>query len=201
MSRPYARARKTPGSQQPAQSATDWRQTYLSTLSNNCGQKTAAARAARVTLRTVQRHRANDPEFKKAEADALQIAMEVVESEAIRRAVEGVDRSYRYTDKNGTIHEHVGREYSDRILLRYLVKLETGSWSDKRVLGHQGAGITFKTRAERLAALEKMHAAMQEQPAVTALNEQRKSQKPTALNKNAWAPSGVSEIQRAEPGG
>jgi hypothetical protein len=45
-------------------------------------------------------------------------------------------------------------------MLRYLVKLETGSWSGKRVLGHQNAGITFKTRAERLAALEAARAAL-----------------------------------------
>ena len=36
---------------------------------------------------------------------------------------------------------------------------------------------------------------------MTALNGHSKSQKSNALNKNAWAPSGVSEIQPAEHGG
>ena len=82
-------------------------------------------------------------------------------------------------------------------MLRYLVKLETGSWSEKRVLGHQGGGMTFKTRAERVAALEKMRAAMKQQAPATALNG------PNALAKNAWARSGVREIERggAEHGG
>lgn len=52
---------------------------------------TAAARAAPVTLRTLKRRRLSDPEFKKAEADALEMVMETPEPEAIQCAIEGVE--------------------------------------------------------------------------------------------------------------
>jgi hypothetical protein len=113
-----------------------------------------AAKLAGVTLRTVQRHRLRNPKFEKAELDALQMAIESVESEARRRAIDGVERIHFRTDKDGTVHEHIERKYSDTILLRLLERLETGSWRQRQPLENRSSA-TFATRGERKAALER----------------------------------------------
>lgn len=143
--------------------AADWHVTYLAALADNCGQKTAAAKAAGVTVRSVQRHRIDYPEFEKAEADALVIAMETAESEARRRAIDGVERISRKIDKDGTVHEHIERKYSDTILLRLLERLETGSWRKKHQKIEQCPGPAFATRVERKAALDEAREAIERQ--------------------------------------
>lgn len=143
----------------PAKTPTAWRKIYLEALSNNCGQKTAAAKSAGVALRTVQRLRASDPQFEEREVEALLMARDVAEDEARRRAVDGVERIRRHTAKNGTVYEHIERKYSDTILLRLLERLETGSWRQKQQIQRAGC-TTFKTRAERKAALERARAAV-----------------------------------------
>jgi hypothetical protein len=146
-----------------------WRKIYLEALSNNCGQKTAAAKSAGVTVRTVQRLRASDPRFEQRESEALLMAMDVAEDEARRRAVDGVERIRRHTAKNGAVYEHIERKYSDRILLRLLERLETGSWRQKQQVEHS-SGLTLKTRSERKAALEQAREA--EQAPATGINQQ-----------------------------
>jgi hypothetical protein len=49
--------------------------------------------------------------------------------------------------------DHIEREYSDQLMLRLLERLETGTWRQKQQVEHSGS-VTFKTRAERLSALE-----------------------------------------------
>jgi hypothetical protein len=116
---------------------------------------TAAAKLAGVTLRTVQRYRFRNFEFEKAEVDALQMAIESAESEAFRRAIDGVERIHFHTDKDGAVHEHKERKYSDTMLLRLLERLETGSWRQKQQPEARSGRAIFATRIERKAALEK----------------------------------------------
>ena len=143
--------------------AAPWMQGYLVALEANGGQLVAAARTANVNYKTVFRHRQKDAAFETAEREVMQMAKHAAESEATRRAIEGVEEIY--TTKDGTVHKT--RKYSDTILLRLLEKHETGSWRQKQQIEHSG-GVTFKTRAERKAALEQARAAKQKP--VTAIN-------------------------------
>jgi hypothetical protein len=166
----------------------------------NGGSFKKAAKVASVAYSTVWERRKSDPVFARSEDDAVKRAQRLLESEAIRRAVEGTKR-IRFQPKTGKIYYDT--EFSDVLLLRLLEKNETGSWRRNHVV-EQRNEFCFKTRAERKAALEKMRAAMQQQaPVTTALNRQDESQKSKASHKNAWALSGVSEIQqrRAEQSG
>lgn len=137
---------------------------YLVALEANGGQMVGAAKTANVDYSTVFRHRQKDAVFESAEAEVMRMAKHAAESEAVRRAIEGVEEIY--TTKDGTIHKT--RKFSDTILLRLLEKHETGSWRQKQQIEHSG-GMTFKTRAERKEALEKARAAAK-QPPVTALH-------------------------------
>lgn len=165
----------------------DWAPAYLSALEVSLGQKIKAALAAGVTPRTVQRRRKIDAEFAAEERDRMELVKDAVESEITRRAIEGVTRK-RY-DRNGKLISEE-TEYSDMLLMRLAERTETGSWRQKQQI-EQPPSITFKTRAERKAALDQMRAEIASRSPITALNGQSKSQGPNTPNKNAWALSGV----------
>jgi hypothetical protein len=112
-----------------------------------------------------------DNGFATAEDDAVKRAQRVLESEAVRRAIEGM-KVVRFQPRTGKIFYDL--QYSDTLLLRLLEKNETGSWRQKHQVEHS-AGVTFKTRAERLAALEKARAATANQPTNSSLSELRGS--------------------------
>lgn len=158
------RARRNGKAAEPSPEPPPWQAAYLAALAENCGQRVAAAKAAGCAYMTVYRYRLSDPAFETAEADVMKAQRHVAESEAVRRAVEGVESLY--TTKDGTIHSE--RKFSDTLLLRLLERQETGSWRQKQQIEHSG-GMTFKTRAERKEALEKARAAEKQQP-VAALN-------------------------------
>lgn len=69
----------------------DWGTAYCKALAIS-GQKRQAAEAAHVTLRAVQKRRQTHPAFAAEERRALCFAMELLEDEVIRRAVEGIER-------------------------------------------------------------------------------------------------------------
>lgn len=146
-----------------------WQEPYLAALIANGGQVVKAAIEAKVSRWSIARRRQTHPEFERAELDAMKFCFETCESEAKRRALDGVESSWTSIDKDGTRHVHKETKFSDTILLRLLVKLESGSWNEKRVIEH-ALGITFKTQAERKEALEKARAAMQQQRPVTAIH-------------------------------
>jgi hypothetical protein len=145
----------------------DWVAPYLEELSINGGIKGKAATHAGTNRQRVMEHRERDPEFRALENHAMERSRETAEDEARRRAIEGMENIY--TTKDGATR--VVRTYSDTILLRLLERQETGSWRQKQQIEHSG-GMTFKTKAERQAALEKARAVRDNRPQapVTATN-------------------------------
>ncbi len=84
------------------------------------GRITAASRAVGISRRTVYRWRDRDEGFAWAMADALAEYVEMLEAEADRRAVEGVERPIYYRGKVvGT-----KRVYSNRLLMFRLKALK-----------------------------------------------------------------------------
>lgn len=129
-----------------------WMAVYLAKLAES-GQKGASAKAADVSLFAVWKRRHGDAEFARAENDAQRVFDDGLESEAYRRAVDGVTTVI--TRKDGSTFTKT--EFSDTILLRLLERRETGSWRQKLDVKHQGQveGV-FMTRAERKADLERI---------------------------------------------
>ena len=133
----------------------DWANTYCEVL-GQIGQMTKAAHAAGVTLRAVQLRRKADPAFAEREQEAIAVLCDILESEAIRRAVEGV-RHERY-HRNGQLM-CVETRYSDTLLLRLLERFDPTWRRDYRPpIQPETGNFVFATRAERLAALEKARA-------------------------------------------
>lgn len=143
----------------------DWATIYFASLEATGGNYTRSCRAAGVGRTTVWERRQREPEFEREEIAAIKRGIKTLESEAVRRAVEGV-RKIRFEPKTGKIHYE--REYSDTLMLRLLEHSETGSWQQKQKIEHSG-GLSFRTRSERKAALEQARTALQQQP-VTAVN-------------------------------
>ncbi len=113
------RARRRPGPK-----GVNWRPAYCAALAQ-VGMMTAAAEAALVTLRSVQRERLANPEFAAAEDEALEVASRMLQDEAVRRAVYGTP-SFKFTkDGKPIIHPVTGVQYfeitySDRLLVMLL---------------------------------------------------------------------------------
>jgi hypothetical protein len=126
-----------------------WARPYLAALATH-GQKTKAAADSMVARIQVLRLRRTDPAFVMAEQAAMNAAMAFFESEAIRRATEGVVEE-RF-DRNGRV---VARRvvYSDAIMLRLLERMQTGSWQQKTQLevGGPGAFNTLDDLEKRLS--------------------------------------------------
>ncbi len=129
----------------------DWATTYCEVL-DEIGMMTKAAKAAGVTLRAVQLRRKTDAAFVEQERDALEVLRDMLESEAIRRAEEGV--RHEHYDRNGRL-VYVETKYSDTLLLRLLEKCDP-TWRRDYHPPEQpaSAGLVFHTRAERKAALD-----------------------------------------------
>lgn len=153
----YARARSH-------RRGVDWVGRYVLALENSGGSFKKAAEAARVAYSTVWERRKIDPAFALSEDDAVKRAQRLLESEAVRRAMEGTKR-IRFQPKTGKIYHDI--EFSDALLLRLLEKNETGSWRRNHVV-EQRNEFCFATRAERKAALEKARAEIAHQESVKA---------------------------------
>lgn len=155
---PTAAARRRPkATRGRTRAAIDWAAAYLAALSIT-GEKTRAARAARKDAKTIYRRRLADVDFADAEKEAMKIAADAHESEATRRAVNGITET-RYDPKTGKKVSQ-RRVYSDTLLLRLLVRNETGSWRESSKIEHGGAvDFTAMTRAERMKKLAEAEAA------------------------------------------
>jgi hypothetical protein len=111
------------------------RETFLLALTN-AGNVTAACRAAGIGKQTAYQWRQDEPAFADAWADALEEAVDGLEKEAWRRAVDGVDKPIVYQGVvTGTY-----REYSDR-MLEILLK------------AHRPDKFIERTRSENLHAV------------------------------------------------
>lgn len=93
-----------------------WVDYFLLSLSE-CGNVTQAAKDAGIARLTAYRHRDRDPRFADAWDDAIEEAVDRLEAEARRRAIEGVDEPVFYKGKP------VGRvkKYSDTLMI-FLLK-------------------------------------------------------------------------------
>jgi len=78
-----------------------------------CGSVCEAARRARMPRASLYRRRADDPEFAKAWDQALEMAYDLLHDEAMRRAIEGVEKPIFYRGEQvATV-----RQKSDRLLM------------------------------------------------------------------------------------
>lgn len=102
-----------------------WREVFLKALSDG-GVVRHAAEAAGVSKNTAYREREKDSAFAEAWDDAIDDAADVLEAEARRRAILGVEKvTYvrNGTDEKGrpTFVQQTVREYSDTLLI-FLLK-------------------------------------------------------------------------------
>ena len=103
-----------------------------------------AATAAGVTRRRVDRERETNAEFEYAMDDALEAAADVLEIEARRRAVEGVEKGVYY------MGDEVAREvvYSDGLLTTLLKAKRADEFAErKQITGAGGKPLTVVVRS------------------------------------------------------
>jgi hypothetical protein len=109
-----------------------WRATFLAALEAS-GNVSAAARRAATHRCTAYRHRQADPEFRAAWDEALEVAMDDMEAEARRRAVDGWDEPVFY---EGKVCGHI-RKYSDTLIM-FLMKAYRPAFRDNVAVQHDG---------------------------------------------------------------
>jgi hypothetical protein len=94
----------------------NWREVFLKTLAETA-VFASACKVAQVDPRTARRHRRKDPDFAERWDEALELALDLMELEARRRALHGTERPvYQGGKLVGTI-----REYSDTLMI-FLLK-------------------------------------------------------------------------------
>ena len=99
---------------------------FLEALAAGWSAKKAAA-AIGVASRTAYGWRGEDEDFARRWDDALESGTDLMEDEATRRAVEGVDRPIYYQGKVvGAV-----KEYSDELLIRMLKARRKEKYSDR----------------------------------------------------------------------
>ena len=116
----------------PTEASTGWWKVFLDVY-RSTGQITAAAGAAGVHRSTVYRHVREYTEFGEAFLEAREQAIDALESEAWRRAKDGVPRLREVGGK--VITEH---EYSDRLLTFLLQSLRPAVYRPTQNLHHTG---------------------------------------------------------------
>jgi hypothetical protein len=92
--------------------ARDWRPVFLKTM-GQCANVTLSCRAAGISRKTAYQHRERDERFAEQWADAFDDAVDRLELEARRRAVDGTERPVFY--KGVKVGSY--REYSDNLLM------------------------------------------------------------------------------------
>lgn len=104
---------------------------FLSAYSQ-CGVLTEAAREAKIDPRRVYDWRDRDEDFRKKLVDAKDDAVDMLETEARRRAVDGVEKPvYQGGKKVGTI-----RKYSDTLLIFLLKGARPETYRDNVSVQH-----------------------------------------------------------------
>lgn len=97
---------------------------------------------------TIQRWRAEDPQFSEAYDDAMATAADSLEAEARRRAVEGVVTTK--FNKNGDAFDEV--KYSDTLLLALLKAKKPDEFADRSKTEISNPDGTFKPENDTAAA-------------------------------------------------
>ena len=108
-----------------------------------------AAAAIGFTARVAYQHRHLDPAFAQAWDEALAAAMDtVLEPEAIRRAVEGVEKAvYHRGEQIG-----IQREYSDTLLIFLLKGWKSDRYKERSEVFHRGA-VDLLRKLERIGTM------------------------------------------------
>jgi hypothetical protein len=115
----------------PKKAPQDWAPAFLEELAR-CGN--VSATAVKVGRRTVYDRRSTDPVFAAAMKEALDVAVEFMEAEARRRAVDG---TLRPVYQGGELVGHV-REYSDVLLIFLLKAHRPEKYRDRAAVEHTG---------------------------------------------------------------
>lgn len=119
-----------------------WIDIFLKHLAAN-GLINTAATMAGVTRRRVDRERETNAEFEYAMDDALEASADVLEAEARRRAVEGIDKGIYY---QGVLME-TEKVYSDGLLTTLLKAKRADEFAErKQITGAGGKPLTVVVR-------------------------------------------------------
>jgi len=132
---------------------------FLSALAET-GQVQRAAQQVGFAPSIMYRHARTDPAFAQQWEATMQQAMDtVLEPEAIRRAVAGVEKAVYYKG------EQVGveREYSDTLLIFLLKGWKSDRYKDRSAVFHRGA-VALLRKLERLGRMtpDELQAFLQE---------------------------------------
>lgn len=148
--------------------AVDWAPAYIASLSRSA-RKGAAAIAAGTALSTIRDRRKADPVFAAAELAAMEVAVDLIEDEITRRAIEGVEEPVYGSGGAGVGTVRVGSilRFSDTLILRLAERAETGTWRQRQQIEH-GAPGAFRTHADLQAAIAKRQEALAEVRAAMA---------------------------------
>lgn len=120
-----------------------WVEPYLAAL-EEMGLPYSAAVAARTTVRAVDALRRENSEFDYAVVEALERSNDVLEKEARRRAVEGIDKGIYY---QGEL-VNTETQYSDSLLTTLIKAKRPDEFADrKQISGAGGAPLTVLVRS------------------------------------------------------
>src|SRR5262245_44544346 len=121
---------------------------FLTALADS-GNVRQAARQACLSIQTVYKYRQRDPVFARAWEATLSEAMDtVLEPEAVRRAVEGVEKPvYHQGRQVGSV-----REYSDTLLIFLLKGGKPERYKERREVWHRGT-LALLHKLERIGAM------------------------------------------------
>jgi hypothetical protein len=124
----------TPGSKRRAPNTKrDWIPGFLAAL-RDCGNVRAATKAAQVDRSTPYKLRDADPAFAKAWDEAMHDAADVLEAEARRRAILGVDEPVFYQGVPvGSV-----KKYSDTLLIFLLKGARPHTYRERFGVEHSG---------------------------------------------------------------
>ena len=111
----------------------DWMPAFLVALAKD-PNVTAAAAAVRMNRQYVYEARETHPEFAKAWDDAIEQSVDILETEARRRAMHGVSRPVY---QGGALVDHV-QEYSDELAIFLLKAHRPEKFRERVDVRHQG---------------------------------------------------------------
>lgn len=112
------------------------------------GVANAAAAAAGIPLTVAIYHRQNDPTFAAEWAAALDRHGRTLMQQVRKMALDGlVVKEVRDAHGNVVVQE---RKYSERILLAYLRRMETGSWAERVAVEQTVTGTVEHTHRGRI---------------------------------------------------
>jgi hypothetical protein len=119
--------------------STDWKPVLLAEL-RECGNIGAACEKAQIGRTTFYDHKRDDPKFAEQVAEALEDAGDVLEREAFRRAVEGIDEPVFGSLGNNSGSGEIGtiRKYSDTLLIFLLKGTKPDKFRERYAVEHAG---------------------------------------------------------------